>query len=114
MHARHSHTSGTDLNGLSFPPLSWSPLLRMTASPPRLSLLLLAVLLPLLRQGASADDGAEFFETRIRPILSEQCYECHGAKKRKGGLRLDARKWILEGGDTGPAFAAGDPGKSLI
>ena len=34
----------------------------------------------------------EFFEKRIRPVLVEQCYECHsaGAKKIKGGLVLDS------------------------
>ena len=32
-----------------------------------------------------------FFESKIRPVLSEKCYECHSAigDKVKGGLRLD-------------------------
>src|SRR5205085_1068968 len=36
----------------------------------------------------------EFFEKRIRPLLQENCYECHSkdAKKIKGGLRLDSRE----------------------
>ena len=39
---------------------------------------------------ASETEGLEFFEKRIRPLLSEQCFECHSAqsKKVKGGLLL--------------------------
>ena len=35
----------------------------------------------------------EFFESKVRPLLVEHCYECHSAnaKKLKGGLRLDGR-----------------------
>jgi hypothetical protein len=58
----------------------------------------------------------EFFEKRIRPILVERCYECHsdGAKKLKGGLRLDHRDGWSKGGDSGPAIVPGDPEKSLL
>ncbi len=60
----------------------------------------------------TADDreALRFFETSIRPLLSSECYECHGPEKSKGGLRLDHREFILEGGETGPALVAGDPG----
>ncbi len=35
-------------------------------------------------------EGIEFFERRIRPVLTEKCYKCHsaGAEKIKGGLLL--------------------------
>ncbi|HEV7401749.1 MAG TPA: PSD1 and planctomycete cytochrome C domain-containing protein [Chthoniobacteraceae bacterium] len=58
----------------------------------------------------------DFFEKRIRPVLSEQCYKCHSstAEKLKGGLRLDSRDAMLKGGDTGPAIAPGDLEKSLL
>ena len=51
-----------------------------------------------------------FFESKIRPVLSEKCYECHSASgdKIKGGLRLDHIDLILEGGDTGPALVRGN------
>ena len=62
---------------------------------------------------ALAADG-DFFEKRIRPVLHEHCVECHGAKKQKGGLRLDSRAAILEGGETGAAVVAGKPDESLL
>ena len=32
-----------------------------------------------------------FFEKRIRPVLAEHCYDCHGEDEQEGGLRLDSR-----------------------
>ncbi|MBU6401332.1 MAG: DUF1553 domain-containing protein, partial [Verrucomicrobia bacterium] len=60
--------------------------------------------------------GAEFFEQRIRPLLVDQCYRCHSAqaKKVKGGLRLDTREGLRQGGDDGPVLVAGDPEHSLL
>ena len=55
------------------------------------------------------DMQLEFFEKRIRPLLSEHCYKCHSAQseKLKGGLRLDGRELLLKGGDSGPAVVPG-------
>ena len=46
----------------------------------------------------SADAKLQFFESKVRPILAEKCYECHSARsgKTKGGLRLDHIDLILE------------------
>lgn len=65
---------------------------------------------------ANGEDGGEFFEKRIRPVIVEQCYECHSssAKKVKGGLRVDSREALLAGGDSGPAIVPGAPEKSLL
>src|SRR3954465_13091045 len=67
---------------------------------------------------AAADDpaGIEFFEQKIRPILADNCYQCHSqdSKKIKGGLLLDTKESLLKGGDTGPAIEPGDPEKSLL
>ncbi len=61
------------------------------------------------------DAGIEFFETRIRPVLIEHCYECHAAgKKRQGGLLLDTRAGIRLGGDSGAAVVPGKPDESLL
>jgi hypothetical protein len=64
----------------------------------------------------AADDGIDFFEKKIRPILVEHCYQCHAkdAKKQRGGLLLDSRAGIRKGGDTGPAVVPGKPAESLL
>ena len=57
----------------------------------------------------------EFFETKIRPVLAENCYTCHSAEKKiKGGLRLDSPAALLKGGDTGPAIVPGNAEASLL
>src|SRR5436190_13872117 len=79
----------------------------------------LAVLL-LVPAAARAGDkqpapaALQFFESKIRPILVENCFGCHGPKKQRGELRLDSRAAALEGGETGPAVVPGDPDKSLL
>ncbi len=58
----------------------------------------------------------DFFEKKIRPLLADHCYECHGSKpdKIKGSLRLDTRAGLKKGGATGPAIVAGKPDESLL
>ena len=57
----------------------------------------------------------EFFESRIRPVLAQECHECHNSHdKAKGGLALDHRAALLKGGDTGPAVVPGDAAGSLL
>lgn len=63
---------------------------------------------------APTPDSATFFEQHIRPILASQCVECHGESKQKNGLRLDSREAMLAGGETGPAFVAGNAAESLL
>jgi len=51
-----------------------------------------------------APGAIDFFEARIRPLLAENCWGCHGEKKQFSGLRLDSRAAVLEGGALeGPA-----------
>ncbi|MEY3959045.1 MAG: hypothetical protein RJA37_1648, partial [Verrucomicrobiota bacterium] len=42
------------------------------------------------KPAAPTAEGLEFFEKKIRPILSEHCYECHSIAKNssKGSLIL--------------------------
>jgi len=58
-------------------------------------------------------DSAEFFETKIRPVLASNCYSCHSGSKL-GGLRVDSREALLQGGKSGAAIVPGDPDKSLL
>src|SRR5579883_1356638 len=50
----------------------------------------------------------------IQPIFSRECYECHGAEKQKGALRLDSRPAALKGGDSGPLLVPGNSAASLL
>src|SRR5579871_6572491 len=80
---------------------------------PRTKVLTLAVLIGSGR--ALADDGLDFFEKKVRPLLADRCFECHSPdKKVKGGLRLDTRDGWAKGGDNGPAVVPGDVEKSLL
>jgi hypothetical protein len=65
---------------------------------------------------ARADDqaAAELFESKVRPVLAENCFSCHGPDKQKGGLRLDSRAAVLRGAGGEPVVIPGDPGKSLL
>ncbi|HMF17338.1 MAG TPA: PSD1 and planctomycete cytochrome C domain-containing protein, partial [Gemmataceae bacterium] len=56
----------------------------------------------------------EFFEARIRPVLIEHCFRCHGEKKQKAGLRLDSRLALLKGSEDGPVVVSGQPEKSPL
>src|SRR5437879_2901731 len=60
-----------------------------------------------------APEKKEFFESRIRPVLAQQCFACH-TNSKMAGLRLDSREDVLKGGKSGPAVVPGDPDKSLL
>jgi mono/diheme cytochrome c family protein len=64
-----------------------------------------------------ADDAAalDFFEKKVRPILANNCYNCHSATNNSmGGLRVDDRNGLIQGGGRGPAVVPGDPEKSRL
>lgn len=73
---------------------------------------------PTLALGAESSNFSPadlaLFEKDVRPLLAESCFKCHGEKKQKGNLRLDARALLLRGGDHGPAVDLTNPDKSLI
>ncbi|MGF1579604.1 MAG: PSD1 and planctomycete cytochrome C domain-containing protein [Gemmataceae bacterium] len=58
----------------------------------------------------------EFFEQKIRPLFAANCKKCHSSegRRQRGGLTLDSRAMILEGGDNGPAIVPAHPDKSLL
>ncbi|MDO8538890.1 MAG: PSD1 and planctomycete cytochrome C domain-containing protein [Opitutaceae bacterium] len=70
---------------------------------------------PALKPAMSPAD-LQFFESKVRPLLAQNCYKCHSkeADKVKGGLMLDTREALIEGGNTGPAIVLGKPDESLL
>ncbi|MEC7696410.1 MAG: PSD1 and planctomycete cytochrome C domain-containing protein [Planctomycetota bacterium] len=78
---------------------------------------------PLLLHAADSEpspsfssEEIDFFEKKIRPLLAERCYTCHSqqAETKEGGLRLDSRRAMLVGGETGPAIVPGNSDQSLL
>jgi cytochrome c553 len=61
-----------------------------------------------------APAAVQFFESRVRPVLAENCFRCHGDKKQKGNLRLDSLTGMMTGGDQGPVIMPGQPERSLL
>lgn len=50
----------------------------------------------------------------VRTILAHSCYNCHSEEKVKGDLRLDGRKFIFAGGESGPVIHPGVSSKSEL
>ncbi len=57
---------------------------------------------------------AHFFETKIAPLLSTHCLECHDSASRQGGLDLSRKTAALAGGESGVAIQPGKPDDSLV
>src|SRR2546425_161438 len=60
--------------------------------------------------------SADFFETKIRPVLSTKCYACHSSRLAapKGELVLDTKAGVLKGGKLGPVIVPGNPAESRL
>src|SRR5947209_7228728 len=88
--------------------------MRASGSPARIFLLLLSCFWT--STARATDPGVQFFEQKIRPALVQHCYECHSAqaKKVRGGLLLDTKAGLLNGGDSGPALVPGKVEESLL
>ena len=69
---------------------------------------------------AAVEDGLDFFEKKIRPVLVENCYKCHSAEAEKNGklegkLRLDLREGVRGRGESGlVAVIPGKPDESNL
>jgi hypothetical protein len=57
---------------------------------------------------------AQAQSSEAQAILKARCAPCHAGPQAQGGLRVDARSALLEGGRGGPAITPGDSGESLL
>ncbi|MEL6104986.1 MAG: PSD1 and planctomycete cytochrome C domain-containing protein [Planctomycetota bacterium] len=66
--------------------------------------------------GPEEQEKLHFFESKIRPLLIEHCYDCHSEEsgESEGNLLLDSAAGVLKGGSFGPSLIPGKPNQSLI
>src|SRR5258708_20133317 len=67
---------------------------------------LLILIATLTAQAASTEEAA-------RKVLASRCWACH-SQMAMGGLRLDSRDAMLQGGKSGAAIVIGDAAKSRV
>ena len=60
------------------------------------------------------DPRFEQFITKIAPLLSNHCLECHDAASQEGGLDLSRKHLAMAGGDSGLAIVPGKASESLL
>ena len=65
------------------------------------SLLLFASIFVCPAWASAQQENADFFETKIRPVLVQKCVSCHGPDQQEAGLRLDSAEGLKTGGDQG-------------
>ena len=76
-------------------------------------IILLVCQAALLAGWAAGADTGEFFESKVRPVLANNCYACH-TDSQMGGLRLDSADAVQKGGKSGPPIVPGKPDDSLL
>ncbi|HUS03240.1 MAG TPA: c-type cytochrome domain-containing protein [Chitinophagaceae bacterium] len=59
-------------------------------------------------------EEANIYSDVVQPILQSKCYSCHGEKKQKSDLRLDAPQWIIKGSKNGPVINGKEGESELI
>ena len=64
---------------------------------------------------ATEETLVDFFERKVRPVLANNCNNCHSANNKAiANFRVDDRNGLIKGGNRGPAVIPGNPDKSLL
>ena len=53
-------------------------------------------------------EETSIYQSKVKPILHERCYACHGSLKQEGDLRVDTAASAKRGGASGAAIKPGD------
>ena len=74
---------------------------------------------PYVAAAAPTPEQITFFESKIRPVLVEHCYQCHSAEALRSGrlkanLLVDSREGMHKGGESGAAVVPGRRDESLL
>src|SRR5579859_149233 len=72
------------------------------------------VLLGVLRLAAQSVTPADFFETRVRPVLANNCFVCHNAKLKTAGLDLSSAAGFRQGPASGLLISEKEPEQSKL
>ena len=98
-------------NGSSFPPADPASEPAM----PRVLLFFALLQVPLTAVVWQTAAAPIQFETHVRPILKAHCWQCHGEEDDpKGGFDTRLARFLLKGGESGPAIVAGQHAESLL
>ncbi len=86
---------------------------RMLLSPSKTAIVLILALT--LGTTAAGQSQPLTFESDVRPIFREYCFDCHGATSdMEGGLDLRQVRRQIMGGDSGPAIVPGNAADSFL
>ena len=63
---------------------------------------------------AVVDPRVVHFETKVAPLLSDRCLECHDSATKKGDLDLSKKLAAFEGGESGKVLVPGNVDESSV
>lgn len=66
------------------------------------------------KEELAAARAHQLFETRIAPLLAQNCLDCHDSITKKGRLDLSQKAAALAGGESGKVIVPGKASESLL
>ncbi len=70
--------------------------------------------LPLPAASAARDDGLEYFEKHVRPLLAARCQACHNAQLKSGNIDLSGVEGFLKARDEAALVSSHEPEASRL